>query len=162
MVEEGRADLLLNVGPAAPAHRALLRTRFASRLHVNPLLGTEFWFLNVKAKPFDDVRVRRALNFAIDRDHVARLFAGTATCQLLPSQMPGYRRYCPYRRDLARARRLVAASGTRGMTVTVWGNDRAGESGSRRHATSSRRCADSGTAHGCGSSPIPRSRPMRR
>jgi peptide/nickel transport system substrate-binding protein len=45
--------------------------------------------------------------------------------------VPGYRRYCPYtvrpRRDgrwrgpdLARARRLVAASGTRGMKVVVW------------------------------------------
>ena len=43
----------------------------------------------------------------------------------------GFRRYCPYTAapsrtgewkapDLARARRLVAASGTRGMTVTVW------------------------------------------
>jgi ABC-type oligopeptide transport system substrate-binding subunit len=122
LVETGRADLLLNVGPAAAGHRAQLRTRFASQVHVNPLLGTEFWFLNVRAKPFDDVRVRRALNFAIDRERVARIFGGaTPTCQLLPAQMPGYRRYCPYRRDLARASRLVAASGTRGMAVTVWG-----------------------------------------
>jgi peptide/nickel transport system substrate-binding protein len=122
LVETGRADLLLGVGPAAPGHRALLRTRFASQVHVNPLLVNEFFFLNVRAKPFDDVRVRRALNFAIDRERVARIFGGASpTCQLLPSQMPGYRRYCPYRRDLARARRLVAASGTRGMEVTVWG-----------------------------------------
>jgi ABC-type transport system substrate-binding protein len=45
--------------------------------------------------------------------------------------LPGYRRYCPYTRsptadgrwhapDLARARRLVAASGTTGMKITVW------------------------------------------
>src|SRR4051812_5999520 len=122
LVETGRADLLLDIGPAASGHRALLRTRFASQVHVNPLLVTEFFFLNVRAKPFDDVRVRRALNFAIDRERVARIFGGASpTCQLLPSQMPGYRRYCPYRRDLARAPRLVAASGTRGMAVTVWG-----------------------------------------
>ncbi len=121
LVETGGADLLLNIGPAAPGHRELLRTRFASGLHINPLLGTEFWALNVRSRPFDDVRVRRALNFAIDRDRVAKIFGGaTPTCQFLPAQMPGYRHYCPYRRDLARARRLVAASGTRGMTVTVW------------------------------------------
>ena len=59
--------------------------------------------------------------------------AAEPTCQLLPHGVPGYRRYCPYTRDsarraahgqgpdLARARELVAASGTRGATVDVWG-----------------------------------------
>src|SRR5262249_53577565 len=52
-------------------------------------------------------------------------------CQILPPYLPGYRAYCPYTRgpaadgrwhgpDLARARRLVAASGTVGMKITVW------------------------------------------
>jgi peptide/nickel transport system substrate-binding protein len=31
-----------------------------------------------------------------------------------------YVRYCPYAHDLARAKRLVAASGTTGQAVTVW------------------------------------------
>ncbi len=39
---------------------------------------------------------------------------------MLPPQLPGYRRYCPYPHDLARARRLVAQSGTRGQRVTLW------------------------------------------
>lgn len=54
------------------------------------------------------------------------------TCQILPAGVSGYRRYWPYTRDpaaagrwtapnLARARRLTAASGTRGTPVTVWG-----------------------------------------
>jgi hypothetical protein len=51
---------------------------------------------------------------------------------VLPPAIPGFRRYCPYTRapngsgewrgpDLARAERLVAASGTRSDKVTVWG-----------------------------------------
>jgi ABC-type transport system substrate-binding protein len=80
--------------------------------------------------------VRRALNYAIDRGEIVRLYGGrpvaAPTCQVLPPGLPGYRPYCPYTRDprapgrwngrdLARARRLVAASGTRGARVTVWG-----------------------------------------
>jgi peptide/nickel transport system substrate-binding protein len=84
--------------------------------------------------PFDDVRVRRAVNFAVDRAAAARasaVFAGAEpTCQILPPDFPGYQRSCPYTLrpgaqrwsapDLSRARRLVAASGTRGALVTVW------------------------------------------
>jgi len=80
--------------------------------------------------------VRRALNFAIDRRALARLIGGpdavTPSCQILPPGVPGYNRYCPYTRspglagiwtapDFRRALRLVAASGTRGTLVTVWG-----------------------------------------
>ena len=57
--------------------------------------------------------------------------AAKPTCQLLPPAVPGYRRHCPDTShpsddgrwkgtDLARAKRLVAASGTRGTRVVVW------------------------------------------
>jgi peptide/nickel transport system substrate-binding protein len=65
LVERGEADLNINIGPAPRGHRRVLSTRFAGQLRVNPWLGTAFFFLNVRAKPFDDVRVRRALNFAL-------------------------------------------------------------------------------------------------
>jgi peptide/nickel transport system substrate-binding protein len=53
------------------------------------------------------------------------------TCQLVPPTVSGYRPYCPYTAapdasgdwkapDLAKARALVRASGTRGQTVVVW------------------------------------------
>jgi peptide/nickel transport system substrate-binding protein len=110
------------------------RTRFPSRYHVSPEQATVLVFLNVTKPPFDDVRVRRALNYAIDRSAISASYApGLArpTCQPRPPGTVGFRRYCPYTAapsptgewkapDLARARRLVEASGTRGMNVTVW------------------------------------------
>src|SRR6201999_4447747 len=106
-------------------------------LHVSPTFGIEFVPLNTHRRPFNDARVRRALNYAVDRRHIADLYGGSAfaspTCQPLAPGLPGYERYCPYTRhpthsgvwsapDLATARALVAASGTRGETVDVWGS----------------------------------------
>jgi YVTN family beta-propeller protein len=119
-IAAGTADYLF----ALPQDVVKLRPRYASQLHFNARLGTWYVFLNTRLPPFDDVRVRRALNYAVDRLALVRTFGGESsaqpTCQILPPSFPGFRRYCPYRRDLARARRLVAASGTRGTPVVVW------------------------------------------
>jgi peptide/nickel transport system substrate-binding protein len=122
-IERGKADAMSVFG--SPARRlAELETQYASQLHVHPYAEVHYVFLNTRLAPFDDIRVRRALNYALDRTRIVRLHGGRQvaqpTCQLLPPLLPGYRPYCPYRRDLARARRLVAASGTRGAHVTLW------------------------------------------
>ena len=65
------------------------------------------------------------------RRRLGGTLAAKPTCQLLPPAIPGYRRHCPDTShpsddgrwkgtDLAQAKRLVAASGTRGMRVVVW------------------------------------------
>ncbi len=135
-VERGTADFGLYQFPFSPPGDRLpeLRTRYPAQIHANPLPETEFFTLNTRVPPFDDVRVRRALNDAVDRNVVARLdggrFLASPTCQLLPPGLPGYSRYCPYSTGgqprgpyrgprLAAAHRLVAASGTRGMRVRV-------------------------------------------
>jgi peptide/nickel transport system substrate-binding protein len=92
-------------------------------------------FLNVRTPPFDDPRVRQALNYAVDRGEVARRAGGPdlaqMTCQPLPSGFPSYKPSCSYTAnpdpggswkgpDMDRARRLIEQSGTRGTKVTVW------------------------------------------
>lgn len=55
----------------------------------------------VDAAPFDEPRVRQALNLAIDRDRVTELMGGTEaylpTCQILPPGFQGYEPFCPTR-----------------------------------------------------------------
>ena len=132
-VERGAADVaLLDFDTRGVTE---LRTRYGARLHTDPASGLVYVFLNVRAPPFDDVRVRRALNYAVDRGHFGALFGAPETqhptCQMLPPGFQGYTPSCPYTAnpnpagiwtgpDLAQARRLVAASGTPGMRVEFW------------------------------------------
>jgi peptide/nickel transport system substrate-binding protein len=121
-IEAGRADALIDNIPASLLPG--IRTRRPSQLHGYVIPTTDFFQFNTTLAPFEDVRVRRALNFAIDRRKIVRLYGGsglaTAACQVLPPGIPGYRRHCPYPHDFARARRLVHSSGTRGQRITVW------------------------------------------
>jgi peptide/nickel transport system substrate-binding protein len=133
MVLAGRADVSTGLR-LSPASLAALSIRHPDQLHSDPGGGTAFLFLNTRTPPFDDLRARRAMNYAVDRHRLARLLYGagaaSATCQVLPPEFPGYEPYCPYSLqpspagtpsapDLRRAQRLVASSGTRGDRVIV-------------------------------------------
>jgi peptide/nickel transport system substrate-binding protein len=133
-VERGRADYLFDGVPQDRLSEA--QTRFAGQLHITPTSSTLALFLNTRTAPFDDVRVRRAINYAIDRAEIAHLVGQDTqpACQILPAGLPGYRPYCPYTTgpnqagawhapDLAQAERLIAASGTRGRPITIWNLD---------------------------------------
>jgi peptide/nickel transport system substrate-binding protein len=130
-LDRGAADVLL--APPLDGVDALAR-RYASQVHIDPAGATYALALNTRVAPFDRLAVRRALNYAIDRNRVAHLTGSSLTahptCQVLAPTLPGYRPYCPYTLDpspsgswtapdLARAERLVARSGTRGMKVML-------------------------------------------
>ena len=138
-VEHEKADIALDADAASPALRESLSTQHASRIERSPVPTTIYFFLDTRSKPFDDVRVRRALNYAVDRGKMLALAGGPdlgqITCQILPPNFESYRPYCPYTAapsatgawsapDLAKARALVAASGTKGASVEVWGTHR--------------------------------------
>jgi YVTN family beta-propeller protein len=131
-VERGAADLMRSP-PADKLNE--VETRYAAQVHVFPNAQTWGIFLNTRVPPFDNRKAREAFNYAIDRGKVVAGLGGAGaaavTCQILPAGTPGYRPFCPYTRrpssagvwrgpDLARALRLVAASGTRGEKVIFW------------------------------------------
>jgi len=93
---------------------------------MNTAPATSYFFLNTHIPPFDDVRVRLAVNYAFDREAFGRVVGrGFApTCQILPPNYPAYRRTCPYHpggiAGLERARNLVRRAGASGESVTVW------------------------------------------
>jgi len=138
-IEQGKADWSAD-GVPGNLLPGIVR-RFPGQVHILTAAHDTDWLqLNTNSPPFDDVRVRQALNLAIDRAAIVRMYGGpvsaTATCQVIPPGLLGYRPYCPYTRrpgdgrwhaqDLSHARALVAASGTRGDRVVAYGGIRNG------------------------------------
>lgn len=137
-VERSDADIVTveRGGRQLPRSRVQgLLTSHAGHVSVASRLAVDMMFLNVRTPPFDDVRVRRAINLATDRARMVALFGGPAAaepaCQVLPAALPGYSPRCPFTSspnpagtwsapDVPAARALIAASGTRGMPVRVW------------------------------------------
>jgi len=107
--------------PPLPEDLASLQAQHPDQVVLWQIALTLFVGFDVGKPPFDDVRVRQAVNYAIDRDHVVELLGGPAnhrpTCQILPPNFPGYEPFCPFTLqpssgvwsapDLARGRALI-------------------------------------------------------
>jgi peptide/nickel transport system substrate-binding protein len=125
-VRRGIGDVALAWGPFPKEELDAVAARFPDQLRLSTAFATEFFFLNTRVSPFDDVRVRRAVSYAFDSDayveQASRQYA--PTCKILPPGFPGHQPACLYATGgidrLARARQLVKAAGESGTRVTVW------------------------------------------
>ncbi len=124
-LETGEADIIYDVGPNdyknLDSMKEINTTRIAG-------LTTFYMGFNVAKKPFDDVRVRRAINMAVDVETATRVafegFAVTAkgplapTVQFANTSLPGYKH------DPAAAKKLLAEAGyPNGFKTSIWTNN---------------------------------------
>jgi peptide/nickel transport system substrate-binding protein len=130
-VENNTADWMFDQPPADRLGE--LSSKYASRVHVNPLTAVWYFAFNVREAPFNNLKARQAVNYATDRNALVKVYGGpklaVPTCQILPPNFPGYQPYCPYTKnpgsgkwtapDLTKARQLVTQSGTKGASVKV-------------------------------------------
>jgi peptide/nickel transport system substrate-binding protein len=120
-VERGEVDWMKN--PPPPERYASVRERYAgTQFREDPTISVYYFWMNTQQPPFDDVRVRRAVNYAVDPAALERIYAGTlrGTQQVLPPQMPGYRRFHLYPYEPERAKRLIERADPAERKVTVW------------------------------------------
>jgi len=135
-VISGRADVAQPdlSDPQALSLADQFKVRYPGQVYPNPRAGTLYEVLNVTVPPFNNLKARQAVNYAVDRQRLVELWGGpsvaVATCQLLPPNFPGYKWHCPYTTgpadgpyhgpDLVTAHKLVDESGTKGMPVTIY------------------------------------------
>jgi YVTN family beta-propeller protein len=109
-----------------PGSAAAARGR--QQYFVNPELQLDFFFLNTHRTLFSDVRVRQAVNYAIDRRALARLgdsflpVPERPTDHYLPPGMPGYRdaHVYPTTPNVAKARELIREAHAAGRTAVLY------------------------------------------
>ena len=129
-VQNGQADWLFDPPPADRLSE--IGTKYADQVHVNAL--TAFWYLpmNTNLAPFNNIKARQAVNWAVDRAAVVKLFGGEKlaqpVCTFLPPEFPGHVDDCQYTKgggttwsapDLEKAKQLVQESGTAGQEVGI-------------------------------------------
>jgi peptide/nickel transport system substrate-binding protein len=94
------------------------------QLRLRKSANTYYFWMNTRVYPFNKVKVRQAVNMAIDRSALVKAVwggLGVTTENILPPTYPSYRRLTLYKRNLAKARQLINQAGAKGADVTVWG-----------------------------------------
>jgi peptide/nickel transport system substrate-binding protein len=109
-----------------PDRLASTQQKYGDQIKVYTPANTYYFFMNNRVAPFDNLKVRQAVNYAINREALIRIYGGLGqpTENVLPPTYPQYKKLNLYPYDLAKAKKLIQESGQAGADVTVWNHDR--------------------------------------
>ena len=118
---EGRALDWLFDPPPLNQTAAIEAGAGGAQLRVEPTLSTYYFWLNTQKAPFDNLKVRQAVNYAVDPAALSLIYGGQTvpTSQILPPGMPGYRKFDLYPHNMAMARQLISEAGPTDRSITV-------------------------------------------
>ncbi len=120
-VEQGKYDWMQNPIPASRYQE--VKSKFeGTQFVVRPTISTYYFWMNMKRPPFDDPKVRQAVNYAVDPAALERIYAGQmiGTQQILPPGMPGYQQFELYPHDMAKAKAMLKEANPSDLDITVW------------------------------------------
>lgn len=123
-VQQNQIDFM--VDPPDADRLAEVKAKYSDRFRLEDSINTYYFWMNNQKAPFNDLKVRQAINYAIDPEALNRVFGGRLhpTQQILPPGMPGYEEFKLYPGpDMAKAKALIAEANPSDMDITVWTND---------------------------------------
>ena len=125
LIRRGLVDGGMFTVPAAEYARLHQDPYWKHQLDVSDGLDTEYLYMNVRVKPFDDVRVRQAVCWAVDRRALLKVYSGHGIVagEFLPTGMPGAKPLGRFQGpDVARAKQLLREAGyPHGVHVKLYG-----------------------------------------
>ena len=126
-LERGEIDVLGDNIPPSDIPRVLNDPELKKLVQSQKLIAGVYLYMNTQFKPFDNVKVRQALSWAVNREKLCKLQSGQATplWQFYPEGMPGSepgKQYYGY--DPAKAKQLLAEAGyANGFSTTLYSHN---------------------------------------
>jgi peptide/nickel transport system substrate-binding protein len=123
-IQQNKTDFMIQPPPGD--RLAEVASRYGDRFRLEDSINTYYFFLNTQKSPFNDVRIRQAINYAVDPEALNRIFGGRMhpTEQILPPGMPGYEEYELYPGpDMDKAEQLITEVNPVDRDITVWSDD---------------------------------------
>ena len=113
-LQKGEIDLALDGIPPAKFQEVMADPEQKSHVIEGGQLHTGYITMNTTMAPFDNVKVRQAVNMAINKARIVQIINNRAVPanQPLPPSMPGYdKEFKGYPYDVAKAKALLAEAG---------------------------------------------------
>ncbi len=123
-IEQGNANWMFD--PPPPDRYAEVQAKYdGTQFRVEPGINTYYFWMNTRKPPFDDPKVRQAVNYAVDSSALERIYGGrlASTQQILPPGMPGYKKFVLYPHNMDKAKQLLQEANPSDMNITVWTDD---------------------------------------
>ncbi len=122
LVQRGQADIALRLGPIEAQ-----QLKANSKVRLEKIEGRNVFFqLNMALAPTTDVRVRRALNHAVDKNAIidkVLLGAGSPARSVLEAMIWGHEAIGTYAYDPAKAKELLKEAGASGAKIVLYSPD---------------------------------------
>ncbi len=120
-IEQGKFDWMQAQPP--PDRYPEVKSKYeGTQFRVENTISIYYFWMNTTKPPFDDLKVRQAVNYAVNPAALERIYVGTitGTQQILPPGMPGYKKFELYPHDMAKAKKLIAEANPSDRNITVW------------------------------------------
>jgi peptide/nickel transport system substrate-binding protein len=118
---DGQLDWYMEAVP--PDRLTQLKAQYPSQVHMYPRNNDTYFSMNERLAPFNKLAVRQAVNYAIDRNALVKLFGGQGTpteTVIPPSFGTAYHEPNLYPHDVAKAKQLIQQAGAVGAPVQIW------------------------------------------
>jgi peptide/nickel transport system substrate-binding protein len=123
-IERGKSNWMQN--PPPPDLYAKVKEKYeGTQLRVETTVSTYYFWMNMQKPPFDDLKVRQAVNYALNSEAFERIYSGQlkGLHQILPPGMPGHEEYDLYPYNMAKAKQLIKEANPSDRNITVWADD---------------------------------------
>ena len=120
-IESGKLNWIFDP-PPTDRYQEVKEKFEGSQFKPEPTISTYYFWMNQTQEPFNNQKVREAVNYAVDPAALERIYTGqiVGTQQILPPGMPGYEKIELFPHNVKKAKELIAESGVKDKEVTVW------------------------------------------